>query len=37
MALVATTMTTVPPAITRLLRNARPMRAVRELLNSTSR
>ena len=36
MAAVTTTMTTAPSAITRLLPKARPMRAVRELLKSTS-
>jgi len=37
MALVTTTTATVPSAITRLLAKARPIRAVRELLKSTSR
>ena len=35
-ALVATDTTTVPSDTTALLTNARPIRAVRELLNSTS-
>ena len=36
MAAVVTTRITVPIETTRLFRNARPMRAVRELLNRTS-